>query len=84
MRYMLTIRLPMEEVDDCGARMRARDVLQEANLPGSVKVKLQKMFPGQEPIGMRFDMPKEEPRGKEGDEGSADCGAPHRGAAQTA
>lgn len=55
-RYLLTIRIPIYGIDDCDARMKAKDKMSKMDYPidftNKNQVKLQETFDDREPRGI--------------------------------
>jgi len=51
--YVLTVRIPISCIDDCDARLKAKEMVSEMNV-GDSKVKLQEVFENKEPRGVKL------------------------------
>jgi len=54
MKYLLTVRIPFDEMDDIEARKRAKEIIDEIQVKRENTVKLQKLQDNGEPTGMKL------------------------------
>ena len=54
--YILTVRIPFEQIDDFEARVDATKKVAEMGVNGDAKVKLQEVHDNEAPRGVRFEM----------------------------
>ena len=52
--YILTVKIPIQEMDDPDARAKAQGLLKEMQVPEGVKpvMKLQRLEQGKQPVGI--------------------------------
>jgi len=62
-KYLLTIRVPYEALDDLQARQIAEDFLNATDLPCDSTVKLQLLRENKEPVGVRINCVSRAPEG---------------------
>lgn len=54
MNYQISIRIPLEAVDDIAARQKYKKMIEEMSIPQNSKIKLQRVYDDKEPEGLKI------------------------------